>query len=164
MSGRGGTGILTLQKFVTTLPAADNGATTPPMVVLSVGDNGVGIPARDLKRIFDPFFTTKPVGQGTGLGLSICFGIVQEHGGRIWAESELDVGTTVYVALPLLNDTDVLDGDALIDGGAEEPEARLSCRVLVVDDEEPVANLLARLLRELGHQPIVVNGGSEALE
>ncbi len=134
------------------------------MVVLSVGDNGVGIPARDLKRIFDPFFTTKPVGQGTGLGLSICFGIVQEHGGRIWAESELDVGTTVYVALPLLNDTDVLDGEALIDGGVDESEARLTCHVLVVDDEEPVANLLARLLRELGHQPTVVNSGIEALE
>jgi two-component system NtrC family sensor kinase len=164
MTERGGPGTLTLRTFVTTLPAGDNGASTPPMVVLSVGDTGVGIPARDLKRIFDPFFTTKPVGQGTGLGLSICFGIVQEHGGRIWAESELEVGTTVYVALPLLNDIDVFDGEALIDGGAGEPEARLSCRVLVVDDEEPVANLLARLLRELGHQPTVVNGGSEALE
>jgi two-component system NtrC family sensor kinase len=134
------------------------------MVVLSVGDNGVGIPARDLKRIFDPFYTTKPVGQGTGLGLSICFGIVQEHGGRIWAESELGVGTTVYVALPLLNELDVRDREAPADGGADEPEARISCRVLVVDDEEPVANLLARLLRELGHQPVVVNGGAEALE
>ncbi len=164
MTERGGPGILTLRTFVTTLPAADNGATTPPMVVLSVGDNGVGIPARDLKRIFDPFFTTKPVGQGTGLGLSICFGIVQEHGGRIWAESELEVGTTVYVALPLLKDIDVLDGEALIDGGTDEAEARISCRVLVVDDEEPVANLLARLLRDLGHQPTVVNGGTEALE
>jgi PAS domain S-box-containing protein len=164
MTERGGPGILTLRTFVTTLPAADNGTTTPPMVVLSVGDNGVGIPARDLKRIFDPFFTTKPVGQGTGLGLSICFGIVQEHGGRIWAESELDVGTTVYVALPLLNDKDVFAGEALVDDGADESEAQISCRVLVVDDEEPVANLVARLLRELGHQPIVVNSGIEALE
>jgi len=164
MTERGGPGILTLRTFVTSLPAADNGATTPPMVVLSVGDNGVGIPARDLKRIFDPFFTTKPVGQGTGLGLSICFGIVQEHGGRIWAESELEVGTTVYVALPLLSDTDGIDGDVLIDGGADEAEPRQSCHVLVVDDEEPVANLLARLLRELGHQPTVVNSGFEALE
>jgi two-component system NtrC family sensor kinase len=164
MTERGGPGTLTLRTFVTTLPAGDGGATTPPMVVLSVSDNGVGIPARDLKRIFDPFYTTKPVGQGTGLGLSICFGIVQEHGGRIWAESELSVGTTVYVALPLLSDPAALDGEAPADGGADEPEARPSCRVLVVDDEEPVANLLSRLLRELGHQPTVVNGGAEALE
>jgi len=164
MTERGGPGILTLRTFVTTLPAADNGATTPPMVVLSVGDNGVGIPARDLKRIFDPFFTTKPVGQGTGLGLSICFGIVQEHGGRIWAESEQDVGTTVYVALPLMHDRAALDGDVVIAGTADASEAHVSSRVLVVDDEEPVANLLARLLRELGHQPTVVNSGTEALE
>jgi len=163
MTERGGPGVLTLRTFVTTLPAVDNGTTTPPMVVLSVGDNGVGIPARDLKRIFDPFFTTKPVGQGTGLGLSICFGIVQEHGGRIWAESEQDVGTTVYVALPLMHDHEALDGETVADGGAEEAGARMSSRVLVVDDEEPVANLLARLLRELGHQPTVVNGGAEAL-
>jgi two-component system NtrC family sensor kinase len=164
MTERGGPGVLTLRTFVTTLPAADNGATTPPMVVLSVGDNGVGIPMRDLKRIFDPFFTTKPVGQGTGLGLSICFGIVQEHGGRIWAESELEIGTTVYVALPLMDDLQALGGDAVVADGGEESEARVSSRVLVVDDEEPVANLLARLLRELGHQPTVVNSGAEALE
>jgi two-component system NtrC family sensor kinase len=164
MTERGGPGTLTLRTFVTRLPTGDADAMTPPMVVLSVSDNGVGIPARDLKRIFDPFYTTKPVGQGTGLGLSICFGIVQEHGGRIWAESEQGVGTTVYVALPLLGELDALDSEPLDDGGADEPEARPSCRVLVVDDEEPVANLLARLLRELGHQPIVVNSGAEALE
>jgi two-component system NtrC family sensor kinase len=164
MTERGGPGTLTLRTFVTALPAGDGGATTPPMVVLSVGDNGVGIPERDLKRIFDPFYTTKPVGQGTGLGLSICFGIVQEHGGRIWAESELGVGTTVYVALPLLGHPDALEGDLPAINGAGQFEAQLSCRVLVVDDEEPVANLLARLLRELGHQPMVVNTGAEALE
>jgi two-component system NtrC family sensor kinase len=164
MTERGGPGTLTLRTFVSTLPAVDGATVTAPMVILSVGDTGVGIPARDLNRIFDPFYTTKPVGQGTGLGLSICFGIIQEHGGRIWAESEVGVGTTVYVALPLVQERASVDSEALAADGVGEPELQISCRVLVVDDEEPVANLLARLLRELGHQPIVVGGGAEALE
>ncbi len=65
-------------------------------------DNGPGITEEDLKRIFDPFFTTKEVGKGTGLGLSICFGIVQEHGGRIHAESVPNEGTTFVVELPVI--------------------------------------------------------------
>jgi two-component system NtrC family sensor kinase len=164
MTERGGAGTLTLRTYVANLPATDGTAFSLPMVVLSVGDTGVGIPTRNLNRIFDPFYTTKPVGQGTGLGLSICFGIVQEHGGRIWAESEIGIGTTVFVALPLLQERARLNGSAPDDGDSGEPEPQISCRVLVVDDEEPVANLLARLLRELGHQPLVVNSGADALE
>ncbi|HWP34518.1 MAG TPA: GAF domain-containing protein, partial [Thermodesulfobacteriota bacterium] len=71
-----------------------------PGVRLSVRDDGPGIPREHLHRVFDPFFTTKPVGVGTGLGLSICFGIVQEHGGRIWIESEPGAGATVVIELP----------------------------------------------------------------
>ena len=56
-----------------------------------------------LKRIFDPFFTTKEVGKGTGLGLSICYGIMREHGGNIWAESQVDKGTTFHIELPVLS-------------------------------------------------------------
>src|SRR5262245_22200694 len=160
---RGGPGKMTLRTFVSNSPTTD-GATTRPMVTLSVNDTGVGIPARDLNRIFDPFYTTKPVGQGTGLGLSICFGIVQEHGGRIWAESEVGVGTTVSVDLPLLQEQSGVDGDIAINGADGETEPQVRCRVLVVDDEEPVANLLARLLRQLGHEPVVAASGDEALD
>jgi two-component system NtrC family sensor kinase len=70
-------------------------------VVITVRDNGPGIPPEHLDHIFDPFFTTKPVGQGTGLGLSICYGIVQQHGGQISAASKPRKGTTVTVRLPL---------------------------------------------------------------
>jgi two-component system NtrC family sensor kinase len=142
----------------------DTTGAAPQMVVLSVSDTGVGIPARDLNRIFDPFYTTKPVGQGTGLGLSICFGIVQEHGGKIWAESEIGVGTTVAVALPLLEQRKEQPSNPDADGAGYAAEVQPACRVLVVDDEEPVANLLARLLRQLGHEPEVVGSGAEALE
>jgi len=76
----------------------------PGVVRIEVEDTGPGIPKDVLPRIFEPFFTTKEVGQGTGLGLSICYGIVEEHGGRIWAESRQgteDHGTTFIVELPV---------------------------------------------------------------
>jgi two-component system NtrC family sensor kinase len=177
MTERGNHGKLTLRTAISTLEPADpglpldalgnrridGGASQPAALLLSISDTGVGIPARALNKIFDPFYTTKPVGQGTGLGLSICYGIIQEHGGRIWAESEVGVGTTVSVELPLLQEYHD-DDDGLSSTDAGEPESQQSCRILVVDDEEPVGNLLARLLRDLGHQPIVVNSGADALD
>jgi two-component system NtrC family sensor kinase len=72
------------------------------MIQAEVTDDGPGIPEKNLKRIFDPFFTTKEVGKGTGLGLSICYGIVQEHGGRLYARSKPGEGTTFVVEIPLI--------------------------------------------------------------
>ncbi|UUY07778.1 ATP-binding protein [Pseudomonas sp. J452] len=69
-------------------------------VLISVQDNGRGMPPEVLKRIFDPFFTTKPVGQGTGLGLSISFKIIQDHGGSIRVVSEPGRGTRFLISLP----------------------------------------------------------------
>jgi len=67
----------------------------------SFADDGPGIAEENLGYLFDPFFTTKEVGKGTGLGLSISYGIITEHGGRIWAESELGKGATFVVELPI---------------------------------------------------------------
>jgi signal transduction histidine kinase len=67
----------------------------------SFTDDGPGIPEEHMRNLFTPFFTTKEVGKGTGLGLSICHGIITEHGGRIYAESELGKGATFVVELPL---------------------------------------------------------------
>jgi len=72
-----------------------------PMVEVCIRDTGCGIPAAHLQRIFDPFFTTKEVGKGTGLGLSVSWGIVKAHGGMIKVESEVGVGTTFRVLLPV---------------------------------------------------------------
>jgi len=68
-------------------------------VLVSFTDNGPGIPPENLTRIFDPFFTTKEAGKGTGLGLSICHGIVAEHGGQIYAASQLGRGATILIEL-----------------------------------------------------------------
>lgn len=68
---------------------------------ISFTDNGPGIARENLTRIFDPFFTTRDVGQGSGLGLSVCHGIVGEHGGKIYAASELGKGATFIVELPI---------------------------------------------------------------
>jgi signal transduction histidine kinase len=71
-------------------------------VRLVIADEGTGIPPQNLPRIFEPFFTTKDVGDGTGLGLSVCYGIVQEHGGWIQADSEVGKGSRFSVYLPAL--------------------------------------------------------------
>lgn len=77
------------------------GAERVPMVELAIKDTGCGIPDANLQRIFDPFFTSKEVGKGTGLGLSVSYGIIKAHGGEIKVESEVGVGTTFRVYLPI---------------------------------------------------------------
>jgi two-component system NtrC family sensor kinase len=156
-------GTLTIRSSVTQSPSVV--VDTPQSVLrVSIADTGVGIPSAHLSKIFDPFFTTKPVGQGTGLGLSICFGIVQEHGGKIWAESEVGAGTTVYVDLPLLPDVEQPDANNLAPHTFSDEQQLLRSRVLIVDDEEAVGSLLSRLLSQLGHSTTVVTSGAAALQ
>jgi len=78
---------------ITTEPVGGN-------VKISFSDDGPGIKKKDLRRIFDPFFTTKDVGKGTGLGLSICHGVITEHGGKLYVESEYGKGATFIIELP----------------------------------------------------------------
>lgn len=77
-------------------------ATEDPWVVIKISDNGSGMPKNILSRIFEPFFTTKDVGKGTGLGLSICYDIIQKHHGKLTVESEVGVGTTFTIKLPII--------------------------------------------------------------
>ena len=70
-------------------------------IEVSVSDSGVGIPEEKLEKLFDPFFTTKEIGTGTGLGLFICYGIIQQHNGKISIKSNIDQGTKVIIELPL---------------------------------------------------------------
>jgi len=79
-------------------------------VRLTVEDHGIGIAPEVSGRVFDPFFTTKPRDQGTGLGLSISHGIIHDHGGSLWFESEPGQGTRFHLELPLV-DTGGLPSD-----------------------------------------------------
>jgi signal transduction histidine kinase len=72
-------------------------------VRISFTDDGPGISRENITRVFTPFFTTKEIGKGTGLGLSISMGIITNHGGRIWAESEPGKGSTFFIELPVYN-------------------------------------------------------------
>jgi PAS domain S-box-containing protein len=74
------------------------------VIQITFSDDGPGISEENLKHIFDPFFTTKEVGEGTGLGLSICYGIVQEHGGTLYAKSKPGDGTTFTVEIPIVQE------------------------------------------------------------
>lgn len=133
-------------------------------VVVEVSDTGVGIPAEILDRVFDPFFTTKPRGVGTGLGLPTSLGIVTSFGGEISVTSTPDVGTTFRVLLPALA-TDVRAAVSSIppplsDTGLAKP---LRTRLLVVDDEPLVADMLFRALSE-EHDVTVTTDAKTALD
>ncbi|MBC7316914.1 MAG: response regulator, partial [Chloroflexi bacterium] len=123
-----------------------------------VTDTGVGIPPEVAAHLFTPFFTTKG---GTGLGLTVSKAIVQRHGGEISFESAPGHGTTFCVRLPVAGDV----GNPSSAGSKNRPEKRLrqGCRVLVVDDEPVVRELLKRLLERLGQVVTLVSSGREAL-
>jgi signal transduction histidine kinase/ActR/RegA family two-component response regulator len=127
-------------------------------------DNGPGIRPEHLARIFDPFFTTKPVGKGTGLGLSLCYGIVQEHGGKITARSELGQGAIFTIDLPVAQapaPAATVNGTTL-----PLPAVRSSVSgktILVIDDEAWILELAAELLRAEGHAVETAAGGQQAM-
>jgi hypothetical protein len=75
-------------------------AMSESMIIVDISDTGMGISEDNIKRIFDPFFTTKEIGKGTGLGLAVTYGIIQEHGGRIFVDSDAAKGTHFRVKLP----------------------------------------------------------------
>jgi two-component system, cell cycle sensor histidine kinase and response regulator CckA len=135
-------------------------AETPPTHVrLIVSDNGTGIPPDVRDRIFDPFFSTKARGQGTGLGLAIAYGIVQQSGGTISVNSEIGVGTTFSVLLPLTQDAEVVEETV-------SPVERLvgRGRVLVAEDDEAVRNSTVRALEHAGYTVVAAPDGVRALQ
>lgn len=135
------------------------------VVRIEFQDNGPGIRADALSRIFDPFFTTKPVGKGTGLGLSLSYGIIQEHGGKITAQSEVGHGATFSIELPVPKGVAPVIRDE--GAGRTAPQTRGEGQgksVLVVDDEFWILELSQELLRQEGYEVEAVGSGERALE
>ncbi len=127
-------------------------------VKISVADTGAGIDPQIIDRIFDPYFTTRDIGKGSGLGLSVVHGIVESHEGMIAVESELDKGTSFNIYLPQTeyHEEPVETRDASLPLGNE--------RILVVDDEENIADLTKRIFERLGYQVVAKVSSVEALE
>ena len=132
------------------------------MIRIIFQDDGPGILPAIQQRIFDPFFTTKAVGEGTGLGLSVCHGIIGEHKGNIWLNSQADQGTTFYIELPITTSSSVQTGAPV----SFLPETRDTgrTRVLIIDDEASVRQILNRALRRDGYQVDAVANGETGLD
>ncbi len=134
------------------------GAQPGPHVMLAVSDNGCGMDPDVLRQAFDPFFTTKE--GGTGLGLSTVYGIVQQHGGQIWAYSEPGMGATFKVYLPAAGESAaslVEQGDFGVElGGTGEV-------VLVVEDEAELCKLIGDVLERGGYRVLRAQSPEQAL-
>jgi signal transduction histidine kinase/HAMP domain-containing protein/ActR/RegA family two-component response regulator len=148
----------TLTLGVRPLEADGNGSASHEAVECFVRDTGVGMSPEVRRRAFDPFFTTKG-SRGTGLGLSVVYGIVSRHGGRVRIDSRENVGTTVTLQLP------VFRGEPTVPEQEPGPVDTHSARILVVDDEEVLAEMLADILRlEGGHVVEVLTDARVALD
>jgi two-component system cell cycle sensor histidine kinase/response regulator CckA len=124
----------------------------------SVIDTGTGIPDAIRERIFDPFFTTKEQGKGTGMGLTVVQAIIRSHGGRIEIECE-SPGTRFHVLLPL-----AMERLAVVAEDGEAVPSRGKGSILVVDDEEFVRQVAARMTKTLGYHVICFGSPREAIE
>jgi len=142
------------------------------LVQVRVEDNGAGVPAHLVTKIFEPFFTTKEVGVGTGLGLSISHQIVADHHGRIFYEPSLLGGAAFVVELPLVS---MLDSEAAAPAEpapgqdaapappGPAPSAGQGARILMIDDEAALAEMICEYLNMTGHRAQFCSSTEEAL-
>jgi PAS domain S-box-containing protein len=129
-------------------------------VCLTVTDTGCGMEPKVLQRIFEPFFTTKEVGKGTGLGLATVYGVVKQHHGWLEVQSEVGVGTTFKVFLPMAGKAvdapaDPSDKSENVRGGKET--------ILLVEDEIGLLELVREILQQYQYRVLIASSGVEAL-
>ncbi len=134
---------------------------TGEYVLLKMTDTGSGIDEKTKERIFEPFFTTKELGKGTGLGLSTAYGIIQGHGGTISCDSDMGVGTTFNIFLPVKH----FEKESIIEEPEDEGDIRGGTEtILLVDDEEMILNLSEAALVHHGYTVLTVDTAERAVD
>jgi CheY-like chemotaxis protein len=127
-------------------------------VAVSITDTGIGMDKKTQQHIFEPFFTTKDIGKGTGLGLSVVYGVVNSHNGFIIVQSELTHGAEFTMYFPLISAAENFHRQvrpSKLEHGTE--------RVLVIDDEKDVGDIISGMLESLGYQVTHVDSGQKAI-
>ncbi len=128
--------------------------------LITVSDDGTGIPPEHMPHIFEPFYTTKPAGQGTGLGLATVYGIIKQNKGYIWAYSEAGMGTVFKIYLPCVTGRDAA---TMVEEAKVAPAIRGSETVLLVEDEPAVRRATAEFLTLQGYTVLEAKDGMDAL-
>jgi len=133
-----------------------------PYVKIEVSDTGCGIPPENLPKIFDPFFTTKKT--GSGLGLAIVYSAIKKFRGHITVQSEVGKGTTFTIYLPA-----VIPEEITIESEEEEKDLEVkkeegTKKILLMDDEDEVREVIEEMLKHLGYEVVSVRTGKEAIK
>lgn len=160
-------GRVMLRTQITPLREADLGTGLPPgeYVRLIVQDTGAGIDPRIIDHIFEPFFTTRRAEQDAGLGLATTYGIVTQHKGAILVESELGQGSTFQLLFLLHDETLYEPSTSEISVAALAASPRHGKEsILVVEDDDVVRDLIARILRRHGYEVLIADGPEQALQ
>jgi signal transduction histidine kinase len=127
---------------------------------ITVSDTGLGMSPEIMARAFDPFFTTKPTGRGTGLGLSQVYGVVRQLNGEVEIKSEIGKGTTVEIVLPLAPSRSIIEQES---GKVAQGPAG-TAKILVIDDDDDVRDVITSTLSDLGYQLRTASSGAEGVQ
>jgi len=151
-------GLLMIRAFNEAILSPGSKSSAKYRIKITFEDQGVGIPPAHLSRVFDPYFSTKQ--QGSGLGLATVYSIIRKHNGEITATSQLGTGTTFTITLPAAN------GEGLYEDEEKDAgESHKGCgRILIMDDEEIICDVLSNMLDVLGYDTETCRDGAEAFE
>ena len=129
-----------------------------PFIIIRFRDTGTGMPPSVQRRVFEPFFTNKPAGKGTGIGLSMVYGTVRSHSGAIEVESTMGAGTAFTIYLPLRTAAATESSETV------QSVVTGSGRILLVDDDDAVRDVVTRMLEQLGYEVECATNGAEGVD